>query len=127
MAPRVNTCDLAKQFGLSRDSLFGHAAAFNLVERRARNLKAAQEQIIEQADQVQVNAASVVSAIQAYAKINSAGQWVDRTERVNLNDVFARMSTQELETYAREGTVPDWFASVVGATSTDKQEDRGND
>jgi len=123
----ANTSELAKQYGLSRDSLYRHAAAFNLHERRARNLRAALERIIEQADGVTVNAAAVVSAIQAYAKINSAGQWVDRTEQVNLNDLFSRMSAQELEAYARDGTLPEWFTSIVGATPSDSQEDGGND
>ena len=102
-------------------------AAFNLSERRARNLRAALERIIEQAEGVTVNAAAVVSAIQAYAKINSAGQWVDRTEQVNLNDLFARMTGEELEAYAREGTLPDWFTSIVGATPGDGLEEKPND
>ena len=123
----ANTSELAKQYGLSRDSIYRHAAAFNLHERRARNLRTALERIIEQADGVTVNAASVVSAIQAYAKINSAGQWLDRTEQVNLNDLFARMSAQELETYAREGTLPDWFTSIVGATGSDSQDEETNE
>jgi len=114
-----NTSELAKQYGLSRDSIYRHAAAFNLHERRARNLRAALERIIEQADGVTDNAAAVVSAIQAYAKINSAGQWVDRTEQVNLNDLFARMSDQKLEAYARDGSLPDWFTAAVGATPSD--------
>jgi hypothetical protein len=63
---------------------------------------------------VPVNAGAVVQAIQAYAKINSAGQWIDRTEQVNLNDLFERMTAQELETYARDGILPVWFTEVVG-------------
>lgn len=75
-----------------------------------------------------VNAGAVACAIQAYAKINSAGQWVDRTERVNLNDLFARMTAEELETYARDGLLPDWFASIVGAKPVDEdQETSPND
>jgi len=123
----ANTSELAKQYGLSRDSVYRHCHALRLFERRGRNLKGALERIIEQADGVTVNAAAVVSAIQAYAKINSAGQWVDRTEQVNLNDLFARMSVQELEAYAREGTLPDWFTKIVGATASDGQEDPEDD
>ena len=123
----ANTSELAKQYGLSRDSIYRHVAAFNLHERRAKNLRAALERIIEQADGVTVNAAAVVSAIQAYAKINAAGQWVDRTEQLNLNDLFARMSAEDLETYAREGTLPDWFTNIVGATPSDGQEDGQDD
>jgi len=51
----------------------------------------------------------VVAAIQAYAKINSAGDWIDRTETVSLNQLFDRMSAQELEAHAQAGTLPDWF------------------
>ena len=56
----------------------------------------------------------MVAAIQAYAKINAAGQWVERNEHVNLNDLFDRMSKEELEKYARDGELPDWFARPVG-------------
>lgn len=122
----ANTTKLAKQYGLSRDSLYRHVAAFNLREKRAKNLRAALERIIEQADAVTVNAGAVVQAIQAYAKINAAGQWIDRTEQVNLNTLFEKMSADELEQYARDGTLPSWFTDVVGATPADSREDEGN-
>jgi len=121
-----NTSKLAKQYALSRDSLYRHCHALGLFEKRGRNLKGALEKIIEQAESVKVNAGAVVQAIQAYAKINSAGQWVDRTEQVNLNDLFARMSTQELEEYAQRGSLPEWFTNIVGATPSDGQEDKVN-
>jgi hypothetical protein len=47
--------------------------------------------------------------VQAYAKINAAGQWIDRSEQVNMNDLFERMTRAELEAYARDGELPDWF------------------
>jgi hypothetical protein len=75
-APGPNTSKLAKRYRLSRDSIYRHVSAFNLRERRGRNLRAALERIIEQADAVKVNTGAVVQAIQAYAKINAAGQWV---------------------------------------------------
>ena len=121
-----NTSKLAKQYALSRDSLYRHCHALGLFERRGRNLKGALEKIIEQADLVTVNAGAVVQAIQAYAKINAAGQWIDRTEQVNLSDLFERMTREELEAYAREGALPDWFTSIVGATHADSQEDKAN-
>jgi hypothetical protein len=114
------------RYGLSRDSIYRHVAAFNLRDRRAKNLRAALERIIEQADSVTVNAGAVVQAIQAYAKINSAGQWVDRTEQINLNELFERMSAEELERYATRGELPDWFSQTVGATPSDSQKDKAN-
>jgi hypothetical protein len=37
-----------------------------------------------------------VAAVQAYSKINAAGQWVDRSEHVDLNALFEKMTAPEL-------------------------------
>jgi hypothetical protein len=90
---------IAQEFGLSdRASVYRHAHALGFFEKRRRNIRAALERIIEKAGEVDVTASAVVAAVQAYAKINSAGEWIDRTETVSMNDLFDRMSTQELET-----------------------------
>ena len=81
-------------------------------------VRAALERIIEQAGEVDATAAAVVAAIQAYSKINAAGQWVERTEHVNLNELFDRMTREELEAYAKEGALPGWFESATGAADT---------
>ena len=31
-----------------------------------------------------------------------------------MNDLFDRMSTQELEAYAQTGALPEWFKATVG-------------
>jgi hypothetical protein len=87
-----------------------------LFERRQRNIRAALEKIIERASEVEVTASAVVAAVQAYAKINAAGEWIDRTETVSLNELFERMTNQELEDYATKGTLPIWFKATLGAT-----------
>ena len=109
---------IATEYGLAdRTNVYRHAHAFDLFPKRQRNVRAALEKIIEKAGEVDVNAASVVAAIQAYAKINAQGQWIDRSEHVNLNDLFERMSAEELKTYAREGALPAWFTEAVDATA----------
>ncbi len=35
--------------------------------------------------------------------------FTDKIETTDLNDLFRRMSRKELEAYARDGTLPDWF------------------
>jgi hypothetical protein len=50
--------------------------------------------------------AAVVTAVRAYPKINAQGQWIDRSEQVNLNELFERMTQEELEVYARDGQLP---------------------
>jgi hypothetical protein len=64
----------------------------------------------------------VVSAASAYARINSRGEWVERTETVNLNALFERMSQAEMETYAKDAVLPGWFTETLGATASDSQE-----
>jgi hypothetical protein len=115
--------EIAKAYGLAdRSTVYRHAHALNLLAKRRRNVRAALERIIEKAGDVEVTAASVVAAVQAYAKINAAGHWIDRTETVNLHEVFDRMTAAELETYARDGTLPDWFPQTATATPPDGEE-----
>lgn len=107
----------------NRASIYRHAHACGLFAKRQRNIRAALDRIIEKAGEVDVTASAVVAAVQAYSKINAAGQWIDRTEQVSLNDLFDRMSTHELEEYAQHGTLPKWFEAVAQtATGSDSQE-----
>jgi hypothetical protein len=114
---------IAKIYHLAdRSAVYRHAHAFGLFEKRRRNVRAALERIIEQAGEVDVTAQAVVTAVQAYAKINLQGQWIDRTEHVNLNELFERMTQEELELYARVGQLPAWFTQTVVATPMDSHE-----
>jgi hypothetical protein len=112
---------IAETFGICRDSIYRHARAFDLLEPRRRNVRFALERIIERAGDVEVNASAVVSAVAAYSKLNANGQWIDRRETIDLNDMFARMSEEEMRRYASKGELPAWFTSVVGATGPDSQ------
>ena len=112
---------IAETFGICRDSIYRHARAFDLLEPRRRNVRFALERIIERAGDVEVNASAVVSAIATYSKLNANGQWIDRRETIDLNDMFAKMTEDEMRRYASSGALPEWFTSVVGATATDSQ------
>ena len=90
-------------------------------------MRAALERIIEKAGEVEVTASAVVAAVQAYSKINAAGQWIEHREHVNLNQLFERMSRDELEAYARDGSLPAWFTQTVSATVIDGREEENND
>jgi hypothetical protein len=93
-----------------------------LTDTHAGGLIGQRRRVIERVDSVDVTASAVVAAIGAYAKINSAGEWIDRTETVSLNGLFDRMCTQELEAYAQTGALPGWFKGTVGATEVDGQQ-----
>jgi hypothetical protein len=98
---------IAKEYRVSdRSSIYRHAHALGLFAKRQQDIRAARERIIEKASEVDVTAAAVVAAVQAYGKINSMSQWIDRTETVDLNELFDRMTREELEAYAHDGTLP---------------------
>jgi hypothetical protein len=114
---------IATDYGLAdRMNVYRHAHALGLFEKRKRNVRAALEHIIEKSGEVEVSATAVVAAIQAYAKINAQGEWIDRSEHINLNELFERMTVEEKEDYAREGNLPAWFMQRVGVTSMHSRE-----
>jgi len=107
---------IAEEYGLAdRASVYRHAHALGLFPKRQKNIRAALERIIEKAGEVDVTASAVVAAVQAYAKINAAGEWIDRTENTSMNELYERMSNQELEEYAQRGKLPEWFEATVGS------------
>jgi hypothetical protein len=118
--------DVGALYKIPTSSVYRHAHALGLFSLRNRNIRAALGQIIEKVGRVHVNAQAVVAAVAVLAKLNSAGQWVDRSERVSLNSLFDRMSQRELEEYARDGTLPQWFERTVSGNrlhSTENSED----
>ena len=115
---------IAAAYGVSRDGVYRHAHALDLFRKRQRNIRAALEKIIERAGEVDVNAASVVAAVAAYAKIKGRGEWIERAETLNLNDLFERMTAPELEAYASDGVLPSWFETTVGATASSGERER---
>jgi hypothetical protein len=98
-----------------------------LFEKRRRNIRAALERIIERAGDVEVTASAVVAAIQACAKINAQGQWIDRSEHINLSELFDRMTRDELEAYAKDAKLPDWFTQAVGVTQARNENAENNE
>jgi len=119
---------IAKEFGLrDRTAIYRHAHALDLFSKRQRNIRAALEKIIERAGEVEVTAAAVVAAVQAYGRLNAQGQWIDRVEHVNVNKLFERMTEAEMEDYAKEGNLPAWFKLAVSATPSDSPNERNSD
>jgi hypothetical protein len=119
----ASPANLAEQYGLAdRTTVYRHAHALGLFEKRKRNVRGALERIIEKSGEVEVTASAVVAAIQP-SEINAQGQWIERSEHVNLNELFERMSTDELERYARDGRLPGWFTETVPVPLATGQDD----
>lgn len=106
---------ICKEYGLDRMTLWRHANLFGLVEKRQKNIRGALSKIVEHVDGLwKVSGSEIVAACVALAKINSAGNYIERRETVNLTELFDRMTREELAIYAREGTLPEWFTQVTG-------------
>ena len=68
---------IAEEYELSdRSTIYRHAHATGLFNRRRKNLRWALERIVEQVDSAPITAHSVVTAVLAYARVNEAGEWV---------------------------------------------------
>jgi hypothetical protein len=107
---------IVRDYGLGhRSSVYRHAHALRLVGRRRRNSRAVLERIIERVDDVKVNAGATIAAVQALTKINARGEWIERDEHLGLNDVFDRMSPEELDEFAKHKILPKWAKEMIAA------------
>jgi hypothetical protein len=106
---------IAKQHKVAVRALYRHAHAAGLFLRRDKNIRAALGNIIVRGGRCRVSAHAVVQACMALARLNSSGQLISRVESVDVNLLFDRMSNIELDAYARDGQLPDWFTKTVGA------------
>jgi len=109
-------------FKVSRDALYRHAHACDLFSKRQRNIRRALERIIETADYAQTTLSGVVSAINAYTKLNSGEQGVEPVQATDPKKLLERMSQEEREAFAKDGSLPDWFSNGEGAAPGDSQE-----
>jgi hypothetical protein len=73
-----NTEDIARDYDIpDHSSIYRHAHATGLFERRSTTIRVALEPLIEQATSVEVTADAVIRAVRVYAHLNNAGQWVN--------------------------------------------------
>lgn len=105
-------------FGLSRWRAYRTRNVPASSLKRGQNIRAALSKIIEKAGEVDVNASAVVAAVVAYSKLNAKGEWVDKIEQtITTQEVFDKMTTEELEAYASSGVMPARFMRAEAATS----------
>lgn len=111
---------IAKTYNVSRSTLYRHATACGLMEARQKNVAGALANFIERCARVRPSAAAFVSAVIALSKLNEQGQTVDRVSLSSLNQAFARFSRDELEKFATEGILPDWYLSGTENASPER-------
>jgi hypothetical protein len=75
--------DLAREFRIrDRHSIYDHARAYRLFERRSRNISTALSYIIEQAETVRPSGSAVLEAIKLCSQLDDKGRWTRPTQIV---------------------------------------------
>lgn len=111
----ANISRLARQYHVNRGDIYRHANSFNLFSRHGRNVRRTLRRIIEYAEQVSLTAGPVVVTLEVCARINDSGhQQLKPSESSRNQKLFDRMTIPELEAYAVDGSLPDWFERAVG-------------
>jgi hypothetical protein len=110
---------IARAHGVNRLQVFRHARAAGLFRKRDENVRAALAAFIERGLNLRPTPQSFVHAIIALSKLDNESRTVERVELTNgLGSSFAKMTVREMENYARDGTLPEWFAKEVKALDT---------
>ena len=101
---------LESRYGLPQTSVYRHAKAFNLYEKRQGNVLDVLERIIEKgvSELPELTASNLIEAIKTHAKLT--GQWVDRTEDTAFKEFVKEIGEKglyEMEYYQEHGCFPD--------------------
>ena len=108
---------IAKTYNLQRSTIYLHAAALGLTAERTANVKTALANFIERCSRVRPSAAAFVTACVALSKMNDAGKTIERVDvSSSLTAQLEGFTRGELETFAREGILPDWYKAAPSAT-----------
>ena len=108
-----------EKFGVSRDALYRHMHAFDLFKSRRENISMALEKIIENIDNALITGSNIISAIQLLLKLHSTGTSKEQAESAKSKELFMRMTQEERETFARDGSLPNWMLDTKAATPLD--------
>ena len=107
----ASPAQIAVAYGLGhRATIYRHAHALNLDQKRNRNLCCALERLVERVDEVEkVNASAIIKAVAVLAEITAKKQFEEPDDVDTRSELFECMNLEEFERYARNGTLPDWY------------------
>jgi hypothetical protein len=117
-----NTGHIAKEFDITRDSIYRHAHATGLFAKRQANFKMIHEKILERVDWIQIEGSGFTSILKEYVKIISAEK-ESQDARPSDPKALQPDETQQLEVPTPDGSL----ANLVGeAESPSSKEPHGN-
>lgn len=117
------TYQIARDYGVSRDSIYRHAHALKLFQKRQANRKLVYEKIIERTDSTIMNGSTVLAALKTYDKIIAAEEQGERSKNKSPAALLERMTQSEREAFARDGSLPEWFPGAADRTPSERREE----
>jgi hypothetical protein len=78
-----------------QSSIYRHAHATGLLARRHGHVRWALAGIIERASLTEPRARDIVAAVEVYARINDAGQWINSPRRLSAASEISPLSESE--------------------------------
>jgi hypothetical protein len=114
---------LSSCYGVTRYSIYRHVRALGLDKKRRATILLPLEHLIERAGWATLSGATVLAAIQFYMKITGAGREVKSDEGMSPKEMLERMSQEEREAFAKDGSIPEWISEATDVTPGDGQED----
>jgi len=108
---------ISKTYRVNRSTLYLHAHALGLLAAREKNVRSALSRFIERCHRVRPSAAAFVSAVVALSKLNEAGRTEEQvTVYSSLRHAFDGFTRGELEKFAAEGILPEWYQNTLSET-----------
>lgn len=101
-----------RYFLKSRTTLYRHAQALELTERRDSNIRGFLRSVIDRGQNVKLTATAVMQAVVILTKLDADNRWVDVSQRRVTHPLFERMSRKELLTLAKDGAFPAWVTEA---------------
>jgi hypothetical protein len=118
----ANPTLLAERFKLSRDALYRHAKAADLVRKRQENRKGSLERMLERADLASISGSTIMFAFKAYESLCERVEG-KHTSGLPPTALFGRMTKEEREAFVQHGALPSWFSSEMDVTPSDNPGD----
>lgn len=109
----------------SRSSVYRHAAAAGLLERRSANLRGVCERIIERADQAPPSGMAVLRALRIYSQITEDGHWVEPPKHSLVTHVHVTSAEPQSLAGAPSGVHSDVLVAAPSAERLTKEEVAG--
>jgi len=113
---------IAVDYRVSRDSVYRHAHATGLYDKRRQNLITAAERIVERWEFTFYNGSTILGAIKLLWQMLGVGRRVEAGQEPDAKTLFRQMSKGEGEAHAQDGSVPESSSTASAATPNDSHE-----